>query len=50
MDYIKIQQNILKAVCNEKTKNDWRFVGGLHNGRVWVVYKGYALYSIPDIL
>ena len=49
MNYIKIQQEILKAVCNEKTKNDWRFVAGLHNDRVWVVYKGYAMYAIPDI-
>lgn len=49
MNYIKIQQEILKAVCNDKTKNDWRFVAGLHNGRVWVVYKGYAMYAIPDI-
>ena len=49
MNYIKIQQEILKAVYNEKTKNNWRFVAGLHNGRVWVVYKGYAMYAIPDI-
>ena len=48
MNYIKLQQDILKALYNDKTRNDFIFVDKVVNDRVWVVYKGVAVYSIPE--
>ena len=50
MNYLKLQQDIIKAVWNDKTKNDFTFVDTIINGRVWVIYKGIAIYSIPEKL
>lgn len=50
MNYIKLQQDIIKAVWNDKTKNDFTFVDTIINERVWVIYKGIAIYSIPEKL
>lgn len=49
MNYVKIQQDIIKAVYNDK-RDEWRFIEGVHNGRVWVIYKGYAIFSVPECL
>ena len=49
MNYVKIQQDIIKAVYNDK-RDEWRFIEGVHNGRVWVTYRGVTIFSVPERL
>lgn len=52
MNYLKIQQDILKTVYNDRTKdrNKINFIDGVHDDRVWVVFDGVLMCGIPTCL
>lgn len=48
MNYMKIQCDIMKSLSGVRTINDWLMIDGMYNNRVWVCYKGIAIYGIPE--